>query len=320
MLTPPLVTMASHVAAASRSTASSAASSSRDDAEVDRLAARRGDQPEQHRLVALADLAGPQRRAVVDQLVAGRQHRHPRPPGDDHRRRGVDAGEHAGHRGVSTVPAANTSVPDADVVADAADRSAGARPLAGSRTRVPPSRRSVSSTITMASAPAGMGAPVMIRIAWPAPTVASLDAPAATSSTTAQLDRGRGDVGGAHRVTVDRRVGERAERPRRRSTAAASTRPERTPSTRDLARPPAARTARARRCGPRRRRSRRHGTGGPARARNATCRRQTGAVTASYVAFSADGHEARWTIVGRRRTARSRRCAGRTRAGPSAAR
>ncbi len=41
-----------------------------------------------------------------------------------------------------------------------------------------------SSTITTASAPAGSGAPVMMRIASPLRSTRSVDTPAATSSTT----------------------------------------------------------------------------------------------------------------------------------------
>ncbi len=50
---------------------------------------------------------------------------------------------------------------------------------------VPPS---VHSTGATASAPGGIGAPVMIRAAWPGPTLGSTPAPAAMSPTTASTD------------------------------------------------------------------------------------------------------------------------------------
>ena len=86
--------------------------------------------------------------------------------------------------GVTIVPGANSSVPAR--MSSPTPRSAvpGAT-CAPMRTRRPPSSRSVSSTITTASAPAGTGAPVMIRIASPGCSSWSEYAPAATSPTTA---------------------------------------------------------------------------------------------------------------------------------------
>ncbi len=46
------------------------------------------------------------------------------------------------------------------------------------------SEGSVSSTFTTVSAPFGMGAPVMIRMAWPRPTALAGTLPAGTSSIT----------------------------------------------------------------------------------------------------------------------------------------
>ena len=67
----------------------------------------------------------------------------------------------------------------------------------------------MSSTITDASAPAGMGAPVMIRIASPGPTHRELARARGDLVDHAQLDRRVGDVGRADRVPVDGGVGER---------------------------------------------------------------------------------------------------------------
>ena len=81
-----------------------------------------------------------------------------------------------------TVPATNTRSPA--VTSDPAARIAA--PLgtdAEMRTCDAPTR-SVSSTITIASAPVGIGAPVMMRIASPAPTVIVGAAPAASSPIT----------------------------------------------------------------------------------------------------------------------------------------
>src|SRR4051794_29988796 len=52
------------------------------------------------------------------------------------------------------------------------------------RTRSPPSSAAVTSTGTMASAPSGTGAPVMMRMAWPVPPGVDGAAPAASVPTT----------------------------------------------------------------------------------------------------------------------------------------
>ena len=70
--------------------------------------------------------------------------------------------------GVSTVPASNTALAALEVAARGADVIAGARRPVRSRRRRP--RRACTSTMTIASAPSGIGAPVMMRIASPAPT------------------------------------------------------------------------------------------------------------------------------------------------------
>ena len=72
------------------------------------------------------------------------------------------------------------------------------------------SRRSDSSTITTASAPGGIGAPVMMRMAWPLDSgVAGGGAPAGSSPTTVNSAGGDDRVGGDHGIAVDRAVGER---------------------------------------------------------------------------------------------------------------
>ena len=81
----------------------------------------------------------------------------------------------------------------------------GARHIATSL--APPS---VSSTGTTASAPSGIGAPVMIRSAWPTGRTWRVVSPAATSpatgSTTGRSRAGAGELGRAHGVPVHGRV------------------------------------------------------------------------------------------------------------------
>ena len=68
--------------------------------------------------------------------------------------------------GVTTVPAGYNSVP-ARTSSPAPRSESPACTTFEMATCAPPSTRSVSSTITIASAPAGMGAPVMMRMASP---------------------------------------------------------------------------------------------------------------------------------------------------------
>ena len=152
------------------------------DAEVDRGAAGLSDGADEHRLVALPDLAGPQRPSVGDQLVAGREHGDPG-PGMDEDRSMVDARQHAEHRRAHDRAGGEQQIAADDVVADVAEGVA--RPNGAiDADHAPSSIRSVSSTMTTASAPSGIGAPVMMRIASPRPTGTSAAAPAATVATT----------------------------------------------------------------------------------------------------------------------------------------
>ena len=85
--------------------------------------------------------------------------------------------------GVITSPGENTGSPTrrsspATRTASPADTSA------PSATRAPSSRRVVCSTITTASAPSGIGAPVKMRMASPGCSARSAGWPAATSATT----------------------------------------------------------------------------------------------------------------------------------------
>ena len=118
--------------------------------------------------------------------------------------------------GVTTVPAVKTTVP----VATSLPAGRTASPSVGAvrtRTRAPSSRRSVSSTITTASAPGGTGAPVMMRIASPGPRAVGRCGRAGRHlGDHVQVDGRRRDVAGAHGVAVDRAVGERRHVLRRR--------------------------------------------------------------------------------------------------------
>ena len=85
--------------------------------------------------------------------------------------------------GVTTAPAPNTTSPlRTSSPVDLTDVPAVTAAVSRTLSR---SRRSDSSTITTASAPGGIGAPVMIRIVWPlASGVAGGGAPAGSSPTT----------------------------------------------------------------------------------------------------------------------------------------
>ncbi len=87
--------------------------------------------------------------------------------------------------------AADTAVPASSTSSPSVTSSPGRRTwlpaltAASTTTRsAGPSAGRVSSTFTTASAPGGMGAPVMIRAAWPGPTLRSPASPAATVPTT----------------------------------------------------------------------------------------------------------------------------------------
>ena len=86
--------------------------------------------------------------------------------------------------GVSEVPGETTSWPARTSLPGSRTFWPGAT---GTSTRTrPPWTGEVHSTITTESAPGGMGAPVMIRTAWPGPTgrAGSGAAPAARTATT----------------------------------------------------------------------------------------------------------------------------------------
>ena len=185
------------------------------------------EQREQHRPVRVADLPGGER-ALLDELVAGREHADARPRvrRRPRRRRGSRARPTCAGR--SDRARGEHELARDEVAAGGPDVVAGARPRAR---RAPRRRRraAVRSTITIASAPSGIGAPVMIRIASPGPTGIVGAAPAGRSPTTRsrtrrRFGRARG-VGGADRVPVHRGVRERRDRLRWSTTSAASTSP-----------------------------------------------------------------------------------------------
>ena len=68
---------------------------------------------------------------------------------------------------------------------------------------------SVSSTMITASAPGGMGAPVMMRIASPGPTGDAGRGAGGERGDDGELGRRVGRIGGAHGETIHGRVGER---------------------------------------------------------------------------------------------------------------
>ena len=120
--------------------------------------------------------------------------------------------------GRSSVPAGTTTSPTC--TSSPAPRTAvpGLTSSVSSTSSGPAGR--LRSTITTASAPSGIGAPVMIRIASPGPTGRSGAIPAIRVATTRSAG-GRGlarpgGVGGLHREAVHRRVHERRHRFERR--------------------------------------------------------------------------------------------------------
>ncbi len=140
-------------------------------------------------------------RAALDQLVAGRDHTDARPRMTAHVVH-VEACEDTEMCGREQRPTREHEIAG---VARRRRPTARARPTSQPRrTTWSPSTR-VRSTMTTASAPSGMGAPVMIRIASPGPTATVGARPAGRSPTT-RNDAGR--VGRAHGVPVHSRVGE----------------------------------------------------------------------------------------------------------------
>ena len=201
--------MASHVAAAARSTASSAASSSRTTPRSTASHPAAATRPSEHRPVALADLPGLQRATVVDQLVAGAQHGHAHARCTDTTTAALTLASTAGDgRGDDRAGRVQRRA-DAHVVADGAHGDTGVDTAQRSAHVRHRRARSVSSTITTASAPAGTGAPVMMRIASPGaargPCTHRRPPRRPPGSSTGASATRRGD----HGVAVDRTVGER---------------------------------------------------------------------------------------------------------------
>ena len=94
--------------------------------EVDRLEPVLGEQGEQRAPVRLADLPRPERGAVGDQLVAGRQHADPRTAVGGHLEH-ADGGQHPEVPGGELLPRAEDDVADTHVVAGGTDVVAGSR-------------------------------------------------------------------------------------------------------------------------------------------------------------------------------------------------
>ena len=90
------------------------------DAEVDRYRSGLGDHADEHRLVALANLAQRKRAAIVDEFVAGGQHRNPSTRHDVDGA-SVHAGQHARHSGTNECARAKDRGAIFDVVACIAD-------------------------------------------------------------------------------------------------------------------------------------------------------------------------------------------------------
>ena len=172
MLTPPLVTSASQARRRPRSAASMAASSSRTRPRSTASKPLSATSEQQGEPVGVADLA--RARAASRRRPARRRWRAPRPGagGTTDTSREPDAWparprwpglstvarlEHRGRRATTSSPAGRTWLPLRH------------RPRA-TTTASPSAVPSVRSTITMASAPAGTGAPVMMRTASPGPT------------------------------------------------------------------------------------------------------------------------------------------------------
>ena len=209
-LTPALLTTRSDVDAAS-SIAAHRVLRIASDAEERRSAAGFEDGRGEHRGVGVDELRRPGGRARRDQLVPGGEqgdarsrpdHEHGRDPA---RRRHRCRCWSSGCPGRITVSPARMSAPRGRTLVPSG--------VATSMSTSAPSR-DVSSWRTTVSAPSGIGAPVMIRIAVPA-TCASGTAPArdspATGRRTGAPRRRLRDLARAHRVSVHRRVVEPGE-------------------------------------------------------------------------------------------------------------
>lgn len=203
--------MASQVAAASRSTLEHGFVVAHD-AEIDCVASGIAHGTQQHRAIALADLAGLQWRAVVDQFVAGGEHSHSRPwhHRDDGR---IDAGQHTGHcRGDERAGRVQRRT-GPHVVAHATHGDADRH-----RPPHPHSHATVDSAVTeqlgVLHHHDGIGARRHRGTGHDANRLTRLQHPVGVRTgrhlaDDRQLDRGSGHGGGDHRVTIDGAVGER---------------------------------------------------------------------------------------------------------------
>ena len=159
-------------------------------------------QGQQRRPVRVADLAGLERHRSLDQLVAGGQDPHPGPGHDPHLL-DAEGGQHADVPGGEHVAGRIDQVTRHQVVARRAHRLPGGAPRPAGRPGASPagSTGRLSSTMTTASTPAGMGAPVMMRTAWPGPGSRSGAAPARMVPMTS---RRTGEAAVAPRVSAAR--------------------------------------------------------------------------------------------------------------------
>ena len=218
---------ASHDASASSSVARDDRLVVARDPEVDGFDAGVGEQGEQHRPVRVADLPGRERPARSTSSSPVEQH--PDAGASDHgdlaRARGSRARRGARDRAPcrprTRAAPASRSPPAGRTWSPA---------VAACSTRTPSSSsRAVRSTMTIASAPSGIGAPVMIRIASPGPTGTVGACPAGSSPTTCSRTGAPAaapdGVGGAHRVAVHRGVRERRDRLAGDDVGSASTSP-----------------------------------------------------------------------------------------------
>ncbi len=144
------------------------------DAEVHRVGTGGFEHREQHRPVRVTDLTRRERNRAFAQLVTGGQHTDPR--------RGITETDSSPRLAITPRCAGPSAVPGSKTRWPATTSPPASRmwsPLsAGWCTKTPSSpSRNVRSTMTIASAPSGIGAPVMIRIASPGPTGASARAP-----------------------------------------------------------------------------------------------------------------------------------------------
>ena len=155
-----------------------------------------------HRPVAIANLARRRRLRASHQLVSRRQNRH----AGSRQQRKPSFGQLQPADQLDRpqeLPGCSTVRPRASEAARRMMFWPGFAPACTMRTRSP--AISVCSTMTTASAPAGIGAPVMIRVAVPCSTVRVGTAPAVISSRT-QVRVWRGNVSRDHGIAIDDRL------------------------------------------------------------------------------------------------------------------